>query len=60
MALTADEQREAVVLLADLIGAAAAKRRPGVMGGGLDGVSGGAFGGAADHAEVSAKAGGVG
>ena len=59
MALTADEQRDAVVLLADLIGAAAAKRRAGVSGGVLGGVSAGAFGGATSHAAEAAKGGGA-
>lgn len=59
MALTVEEQREAVVLLAGLIGAAAAKRRPGVMGSVLDGVFDGAIRSVTDHAEEPVKAGGV-
>jgi hypothetical protein len=60
VALTPDEQREAVVLLAGLIGTAAAKRCPGVSGGVLDGTSGGVFGGATSHAAQAGKAGGAG
>lgn len=59
VALTGEEEREAVVLLADLLGAAAAKRRPGVSVGALDGVSVGVFSGATDHAEMAARAGGA-
>jgi hypothetical protein len=59
VALTSEEEREAVELLADLIGAAAAKRRPGVMGGVLDGVSAGAFPGVARHIGEPVKAGGA-
>ena len=60
VALTAGEQREAVALLADLIGAAAAKRRPGVIGGVLDGAYGGAIPGVGDQAARAEKAGSVG
>src|SRR5579863_3687848 len=59
LALTPDEQREAVALLADLLAAAAAKRRPGVMGGALDGVSGSASPGVRNHAEKAERAGGA-
>jgi len=59
VALTADEQREAVVLLADLIGAAAAKRRPGGISVVLDGVSAGVFPGVAHHVTEPVNAGGA-
>lgn len=57
--LTVDEQREAVVLLADLISAAAAKRHPVAMGGVLDGVCDSAFGGTTSQEAQPARAGGA-
>jgi hypothetical protein len=53
--LSEEQRREAVALLADLL-LEAARKRPGVSGGGSDGVIGGASGGVAESSDGRGKA----